>query len=67
MKNFAINWKTTAAGAGSICTGLGLILHAIAGKTVDMTQVSAGIAAIMAGAGLIFAKDGNVTGGTKPQ
>lgn len=60
MKSFAINWKTTGAGIGAIVTAI-----------IQMWQAgsvtSEGMMAIFTGFGLIFAKDGNVTGGTVEQ
>lgn len=47
------NWKTTLAGAASILTGIVTILK---GDVVN------GVTAIIAGAGLIVAKDHDVTG-----
>lgn len=52
------NWKTTLAGAAAIITGVSLIVSG---------QIEAGVAAIVTGIGLLFAKDGNVTGGTVAQ
>lgn len=60
MKSFSVNWKTTGAGIGAIATAL---IAAWQSKTLNGEV----IAAVIAGLGLIFAKDGNVTGGTKPQ
>lgn len=49
------NWKTTAAGVGAILTAVGTVVVALAhGTPVDW---STAIAAIMAGIGLISAKD----------
>lgn len=53
-----INWKTTLSGIASIITGIVAILN---------NHVTEGIAAIVAGVGLLAAKDSNVTGGTKRQ
>lgn len=53
------NWKTTAAGIGAILTAVGTVVVALAhGTTVDW---STAIAAIMAGIGLIAAKDAKGT------
>ena len=55
------NWKTTLAGLISLVsiagTSLGFLTH----------EQAAAIAGIAMSFGLISAKDGNVTGGTKPQ
>jgi uncharacterized membrane protein len=49
------NWKTTAAGVGAILCAIGSALGALsAGTPVDYTPV---IAAVLAGVGLIVAKD----------
>jgi len=49
------NWKTTTAGIGAILVAVGTVVGAIAhGTPVDW---STAIAAIMAGIGLIAAKD----------
>jgi uncharacterized membrane protein YgaE (UPF0421/DUF939 family) len=60
MKNFSINWKTTGSGVGVIVT-------AVVAMWQSKSISSEGITAIFAGLGLIFAKDGNVTGGSSPQ
>lgn len=52
MKNFLTNWKTTS--------GVYLYLH-------DNTKFMEALTAVLTGLGLLFAKDGNVTGGTKAQ
>lgn len=56
------NWKTTGAGILAIITGVAGLLGVKGGA--DPTTA---MASILAGWGLIFAKDGNVTGGTTPQ
>jgi hypothetical protein len=49
------NWKTTAAGVGAILVAVGTVVSGLAhGTSVDW---SACIAAVMAGIGLIAAKD----------
>lgn len=58
FKNFRINWKTSLAGLGGIATGIGLLIKG---------QIFEGVSSIITGAGLIGAKDFNVTGGTKEQ
>lgn len=60
MKHIAINWKTSAAG---LATLFATVAHIISTKTVDATDFTG----IMTGIGLVFAKDGNVTGGTVQQ
>lgn len=52
------NWKTTLAGAAAIVAGISLVVNG---------QMEAGVASIVTGIGLLFAKDNNVTGGTVKQ
>lgn len=53
------NWKTSAAGAALVLKGiLGLLGYG------DSTTA---VADIVMGVGLIFAKDGNITGGSVKQ
>jgi hypothetical protein len=59
------NWKTTTTGIIAIITAvLGAVSGVIAGHAVDWTSV---VSAVIAGVGLIAAKDSNVTGGTVQQ
>lgn len=67
MKSFLTNWKTTAAGAAAILGAVADLLTQASTKTWDMNRLLADGAAASAGLGLIFAKDGNVTGGTVKQ
>lgn len=53
MGNLLKNWKTTLMGVASVATGISLIAS---GNT------EGGVSAILAGIGLIFAKDVNQTG-----
>jgi hypothetical protein len=56
------SWKTMVAGIVAVLAGVGGILtHLIDGTPIDLTVH---FGEIMAGVGLIFAKDWNVTGGT---
>jgi hypothetical protein len=50
MKHILTNWKTTLTGVAGIITGVVMIANG---------NVQGGIAAIIAGGGLILAKDGN--------
>ena len=51
-------WKTTAAGISAILLAVGSALSAIsAGTPIDYTAV---IAAVLAGVGLVMAKDASV-------
>jgi hypothetical protein len=58
FKRIFKNWKTSLAGVAAITGGIKLIVD---------NNLEAGITAIITGLGLFAAKDGNVTGGTKPQ
>lgn len=57
--NFVLNWKTTAAGAALIIKGILALL--------GYGDPSTAAVDIVAGIGLVFAKDGNVTGGSVKQ
>lgn len=59
---FGPSWKTTLGGIAAIFTSIGAAANAF--RTGDMTAVFDSIPAIMAGIGLLMAKDSNVTGGT---
>ena len=50
------NWKTTIAGIGAALAAVSHLLLAI--KSGDTSSLVADVTAIMAGIGLIFAKDG---------
>lgn len=67
MKHFTINWKTTAAGGATILGALADVAHQFATGTWDGNRLLADATALVTGIGLIFAKDGNVTGGTTVQ
>ena len=60
------NWKTTAAGGAAV---LGVVVHVLnAVSTGDFSGIGAAdITSLIAGVGLLFAKDNNVTGGTVKQ
>lgn len=64
MKSFFTNWKTSGAGALMIMVGAASLAGIKSGAGMSADQA---IASIIAGFGLLFAKDGNVTGGTTPQ
>lgn len=52
------NWKTTTAGLAAILTGLMGILHAVNPEVMG-PDLSTAFASIVAGFGLVFAKDSN--------
>ena len=55
-----VNWKTKLGGI----IGVGIVIFKLIG---GQTLVTEDYAALSVGLGLLFAKDHNVTGGTKPQ
>jgi opacity protein-like surface antigen len=64
MNSFLLNWKTTAGGAATVLLGvLSLLGVKVAGAAPIDPQIAMGM--ITGGLALIFAKDSNVTGGTK--
>jgi hypothetical protein len=66
MKSFATNWKTTAGGAATMVLGvLSLCGVKLVGSAAIDPQTALGM--ITGGFALIFAKDGNVTGGSTKQ
>ena len=60
MKNFLTNWKTTAA-------GVAIVIHVLSNFLGTHTLTTEDYGNLTIAFGLIFAKDGNVTGGTKQQ
>ena len=61
------SWKTSAAGASSILGGLALVAKGISENNFE--AIGSGITAVIAGIGLILARDNNVTSeqaGVKP-
>jgi len=59
------NWKTTLAGVSAIFAAIGSLFTSTG--AIDLSHLSTILPAILAGFGLIFAKDSNVTGGTTSQ
>lgn len=57
MQNAMKNWKTTAAGVLMVLSGVGAMFGVKTG-----IDPSAAMPTIYGGIGLIFAKDGNVSG-----
>jgi len=65
MKSFMINWKTSSAGVLMIATAiLSFLSVKVPGMTVDPSTAGP---LLITGIGLLFGKDGNVTGGTVSQ
>ena len=46
-------WKTWAAGIGAIAGGVALVLKGVAGDSLDFQSIKEGIAAVIAGLGII--------------
>lgn len=46
-------WKTWAAGIGAILGGAALVLKGIAGDSLDFESIKQGVAAIIAGLGVL--------------
>lgn len=67
MKSFLINWKTSATGLATVLGALATIITLLSHNPIDMNSVSTAVLALIGGFGLLFAKDGNVTGGTVGQ
>lgn len=66
MNSLLANWKTSLGGLLTILLGaLSLVGVKVAGTGTIDPQTA--LAMITGGFGLLFAKDGNVTGGTTPQ
>ena len=61
------SWKTTLAGIATILAGLAALAKCLTAATISTECLLAALAVIGPGVGLLFAKDGNVTGGTTPQ
>jgi len=60
---FKGSWKTTSAGILAITGALISLFFAIKNKAITAEVLTGVISGILAGIGLILAKDGNVTGG----
>jgi hypothetical protein len=67
LGNMITSWKTTLFGAGGIGTALWDVVYNLAMSTPDKINWNVDIPIILAGIGLLFAKDSNVTGGTTVQ
>ncbi len=63
MNTMSKNWKTTGAGIAAVVVAAGAILTAMTDNDpATNPDWAALVAAVIAGVGLIFAKDGNVSG-----
>ena len=59
------NWKTTSAGIIAIVGAVTGFYFALQSNNLTPEVITGCIGSLLAGIGLIFAKDSNVTGGTK--
>lgn len=57
LARIKLNWKTTVAGVASVCLGIGTLGTALVKGTFTPEIITAGVAAITTGIGLIFGKD----------
>ena len=63
INNMSKNWKTTGAGVAAIVVAAGAILTAMTDNDpATNPDWAALVAAVIAGIGLIFAKDSNISG-----
>jgi hypothetical protein len=62
--SFTINWKTSLAGVAAIMGAVGSVITMFSTGHWDGAQLLLDWTGLSTGIGLIFAKDGNVTGGT---
>jgi len=58
------NWKTTSTGITMIIAGIVGCYFAWKNNQLNEGTVTGSVTSVLAGIGLIFAKDNNVTGGT---
>lgn len=63
---FSKNWKTSLTGLAMLLTGISDVVHGLASDPAAI-KWEADLIAITGGIGLLFAKDGNVTGGSSLQ
>lgn len=61
------NWKTTSLGILSIIGGVTRLAFAIANNQFTEEAIMTSATTILGGIGLLFAKDGDVTGGARQQ
>lgn len=55
------SWKTTLGGVGTILAGIGIIINMVTSGNYPPDQITAAMAAISGGFGLIFARDNGVS------
>jgi len=60
------NWKTTSAGIIAIVSAVTGFYFAWKSNNLTPGVITACVTGLLTGIGLIFSKDSNVTGGTKP-
>jgi hypothetical protein len=61
------SWKTTSAGIIGIVGGIIRLLFAIRSGNFSEEAIMTSVTGIVGGLGFLFAKDSDVTGGTKQQ
>jgi uncharacterized membrane protein YidH (DUF202 family) len=61
------NWKTTSTGILAIVGGIVRFYFALKAGQITEESITTSLTAVLAGIGLLFAKDFDVTGGTKQQ
>lgn len=61
------NWKTSFAGIGALGTGVSMVVEMFKTKDFSEIKISQAVLAFSTAWGLLFAKDHNVTGGSKQQ
>ena len=62
LLSFFVNWKTTSAGLAAILVAIGSVFTSLSHGALDQTAVVTAATAVIAGLGLVFAKDANVSG-----
>lgn len=64
---FGKSWKTATAGILMLVGGAVRIIMALKAGTFTEEAIMTSLTTILGGLGLLFAKDSDVTGGTRPQ
>jgi hypothetical protein len=65
LLSLLVNWKTTLAGVGTLAGAIATVATTLSKGTLDQQTLTTLFSTVLAGIGLIAAKDSNVTGGTK--
>lgn len=61
IKGVFSSWRTTTGGIGAISAGIAMLMNAIGGDVIDAEGIATGIGLIVAGIGMLFARDNAVT------